>query len=291
MFYKNTLNEIQHNINTGVEYEIALFYVLLPKEEEKRQVLTAINLRDNADCIKQIIERTDKNIICNALAKQNLVYTDCSFETQNDKVGPADIVLYLSNGEKLGLSVKYDNTCTLNVTGMRFISKQQKDELQKLLKKYTILYINEMQHQYGSVNNWFRLRKPSKTTDDFIDQIRNAVIDNWNSINDKIELFQNLYHANSPIDYWVVEYTKKSIAINAQPTKITADQANKVTVEKYQTSYIVFYLDGIRIGHMQIKFNNGFLERCKKQNPDIVVEGVPMSYGKPFSSWNFSIER
>ncbi len=291
MLYKNTLNEIQHNINTGVEYEIALFYVLLLSEQEKRQVLTAINLRNNANCIMQIIERTDKSLINNALARQNLNYTDCSFETQNDQVGPADIVLYLSNGEKLGLSVKYDNTCTLNVTGMRFISIAQKERIQELQKEYTISYIREMQQQYGSVNNWFRLRKPSKTTDEFIDQIRNAVIENWNNITDKIELLQNLYHADSPINYWVVEYTKKNLVINILPTKVTAEKANIVTVEKYQTSYVAFYLEGKRIGHMQVKFNNGFLERCKKQKPDVVVEGVPMSYGKPFSSWNFSIER
>ena len=42
---------------------------------------------------------------------------------------------------------------------------------------------------------------------------------------------------------------------------------------------------------MQVKFNNGFVEKCKKQTPDFICEGVEMAYGQPFSSWNFSVER
>lgn len=291
MLYPNTIYEIQHNSNTGVEYEIALFYVLLLQEEEKVQVFSAIRMRTDADEIERIIQQTDKVIIEQALAAQGLSYNDCSFETQNDLVGPADIVLYLTNGQQLGLSVKFANTCTLNVTGLRFITKQQKEQLQEQLKKYTRLYIEEMQQQYGAVENWFRLRKPSKTTDAFIDLVRDAVIANWNNIPDKVQLLQNLYHADSPIDYWVAEYTHKGLTVNTHPTKIDAAQADRVTLAKHETSFVAFYLDGERIGHMQVKFNNGFVERCKKAHPDFSVEGIAMTYGKPFSSWNFSIER
>lgn len=291
MLYPNTIYEIQHNSNTGVEYEIALFYVLLLQEEEKVQVFSAIRMRTDADEIERIIQQTDKVIIEQALAAQGLSYNDCSFETQNDLVGPANIVLYLTNGQQLGLSVKFANTCTLNVTGLRFITKQQKEQLQEQLKKYTRLYIEEMQQQYGAVENWFRLRKPSKTTDAFIDLVRDAVIANWNNIPDKVQLLQNLYHADSPIDYWVAEYTHKGLTVNTHPTKIDAAQADRVTLAKHETSFVAFYLDGERIGHMQVKFNNGFVERCKKAHPDFSVEGIAMAYGKPFSSWNFSIER
>jgi len=64
-----------------------------------------------------------------------------------------------------------------------------------------------------------------------------------------------------------------------------------VTVRKYQTSYVAFYLENRMVGHMQVKFNNGFVEKCKKKNPDLTCEGVKMSYGQPFSSWNFSVEK
>lgn len=291
MLHPATLHEIQHNSNTGVEYEIALFYCLLSGEEEKKQVYAAILSRTDKTEIEHIIQHTDTSCITQALADRGLSYRDCSFETQNDQVGPADIVLYLTTGQSLGLSVKYANTCTLNVTGLRFISQQQKDDLQLQLEKYTQLYIAEMHEQYGAAANWFRQRKPSQTTDAFIDLIRDAVIANWKNIRDKVELLQNLYHADSPIDYWVVEYTRNGIALNTHPTKIDARQANRVTIAKHETSFVVFYLDSERIGHMQVKFNNGFVERCKKKQPDFIVDGVPMAYGKPFSSWNFSIER
>ena len=34
MLYPTTLFEIENNINTGVEYEIALFYQLVPSNEK-----------------------------------------------------------------------------------------------------------------------------------------------------------------------------------------------------------------------------------------------------------------
>lgn len=291
MLHPTTLHEIQHNSNTGVEYEIALFYCLLLDEEEKRQVSAAIRSRRDAAEIQPIIQHTDTSGITQALADRGLSYQECSFETQNDQVGPADIVLYLTNGQSLGLSIKYANTCTHNITGLRFISPQQKEDLQQQLGKYTQQYIAEMQEQYGAAANWFRQRKASKTTDAYIDLIRDAVIENWENIRNKAELLQSLYHADSPIDYWVVEYTRKGMTLNTQPTKIDALQANRVTLAKHETSFVAFYLDGERIGHMQVKFNNGFVERCKKKKPDCMADGIPMAYGKPFSSWNFCIEK
>lgn len=294
MLYSNTLYEIRHNINTGVEYEIALFYKLLLSDNEKQLVKEAFLTRTDCAKIQSIINRTDLGTIKSTLQSRNLSYYDCSFETQNDEVGPADIVLLvkdtMGNKSKIGLSVKYANTCTLNVTGMRFITEQQKKELKIRLAEFTRAYVQEMTDKYGNVHNWFRMRKPSVTTDKYIDLIREAVIDNWPHILDKEELLRNLYHADSPIEYWVYEYTNSSMKLNSHPIKINPERAQQVTVEKYQTSYVAFYLDGKRIGHMQVKFNNGFVEKCKKTTADIIVEGVRMSYGQPFSSWNFSVE-
>ena len=46
MLYSYTLSEIRENINTGIEYEIALFYVLLSiKPNEQSQVMKAIQER------------------------------------------------------------------------------------------------------------------------------------------------------------------------------------------------------------------------------------------------------
>ncbi len=294
MLYNYTLDEIRGNINTGVEYEIALFYVLLKNNpSEQTKVMDALNSRYDASKIKSIISQTDTIAIEQALEKRGFTLEDVSFETQNDEVGPADIVMFVSNGEtvsKIGLSVKYANTCTLNVTGRNFITDIQIAQLKKQLPAYTQKYIQEMSQKYGDVGNWFRMRKPSETTDAFIDLIRDAVIANWGNVRNKTSLLSALFHADSPIEFWVVTYGNSGFSLKTKPQTIDMSRANDVTIGKYQTSYVAFYLDGTMVGHMQVKFNNGFIEKCKK-NPDVVCQGIEMAYGQPFSSWNFSVEK
>lgn len=295
MLYENTLSEISNNVNTGVEYEIALFYKLLkgiPSEQNK--VMIALNSRNDASKIKNIISQTDTTSIENALKARGLNLDDVTFETQNDEVGPADIVMLVSNVDskkKIGLSVKYANTCTLNVTGRNFITDNQISKLKNQLPEYTQKYIQEMVHKYGDVGNWFRMRKPSETTDAYIDLIRDAVIANWKNITNKTTLLSALFHSNSPIEFWVVTYGNNGFTLKTKPQTIDVSRANDVTVGKYQTSYVAFYLDGTMVGHMQVKFNNGFIEKCKKASPDITYQGERMAYGQPFSSWNFSVEK
>lgn len=296
MLYTTTLNEIENNINTGVEYEIALFAKLLEfKNIEFEQICNSINRRYDSSKIKQIMRYTNISQIMNSLKIRDYQLIDVSFETQNDSVGPSDIVLIVKdkNGNKisLGLSVKYNNTCTLNVTGKNFISDKQINHLKVLLPEYTKKYIEEMTIKYGDVNNWFRMRKPSSTTDEYIDLIRDAVIENWPNVVNKTKLLSALFHNDSPIEFWVVTYTNNGYDLKTTPHTIDMKRAPEVKVRKYQTSFVAFYLDDRKIGHMQVKFNNGFVEKCKKMNPDIVCQGVEMSYGKPFSSWNFSVEK
>ncbi|MBQ9546117.1 MAG: hypothetical protein IJU90_02395 [Bacteroidales bacterium] len=295
MLYDSTLSEISNNINTGVEYEIALFYKLLQiKPNEQEKVFEAFNSRFDANKIKGIISQTDITPIQRTLNKRNLHLDDVSFETQNDTVGPADIVMFVRDGGgiiKIGLSVKYANTCTLNVTGRNFITDVQISELKNQLPAYTQKYIQEMTEKYGDVGEWFRKRKPSKTTDAYIDLIRDAVIDNWGNVRNKTTLLEALFHSDSPIEFWVVTYGDSGFTLKSKPQTIDISRANDVTVGKYQTSYVAFYLDGKMVGHMQVKFNNGFVEKCKKKTPDIIHQGVSMVYGQPFSSWNFSVEK
>lgn len=296
MLYHNTLNEITSNINTGVEYEIALFYRLLEnKPAEQKQVMSAIQSRYDAVKVKSIITYTDTNIILSSLKSHGLEYLDAAFETQNDEVGPADIVLITKDNSskqvKIGLSVKYANTCTLNVTGRNFITDAQISELRAKLPKYTQDYISEMTAIYGDVSKWFRMRKPSRVTDAYIDLIRDAVISNWKNVQNKTSLLSALFHSDSPIEFWVVTYTNIGYTLKTKPQTIDMRRAGDVTVGKYQTSYVAFYLDGVMVGHMQVKFNNGFVEKCKKINPDVICQGVKMTYGQPFSSWNFSVEK
>ena len=294
MLYKSTLSEIRTNINTGIEYEIALFYTLLTDTQEKKLVYAAIEGRDNSETVKRIISETNNTQLLSELRKRNLSIEDVSFETQNDEVGPSDIVLHLEKENKeivrIGLSVKYANTCTLNVTGRNFITDNQISQLRSKLPEYTDKYIKEMTHTWGGVENWFRKRKPSRTTDEYIDLVRDAVISNWKNVTNKTELLKNLFHSNSPIEFWVVTYTNNGYKLKTVPATIDVTRVNDIVLKKYQTSYVAFYLDDQMVGHMQVKFNNGFIEKCKKINPDITWEGVKMAFGQPFSSWNFSVE-
>lgn len=296
MLYLTTLNEIATNINTGVEYEIALFAKLIEKNNTAfSKVINTINKRHDSSKVLQIMRMTNIQIILDELAKREMKLKDAAFETQNDEVGPADIVMIVEdsnkNESKIGLSVKYANTCTLNVTGKNFITESQIRDLRSQLPSYTQQYIQEMTDLYGDVDNWFRMRKPSKTTDAYIDLIRDAVIENWGNVRNKTTLLSALFHSDSPIEFWVVTYGNSGYSLKTKPQTIDMSRADDVTIGKYQTSYVAFYLDNKMVGHMQVKFNNGFIEKCKKIKPDVIYQGIRMSYGQPFSSWNFSVEK
>ena len=74
MLYSNTINEILSNQNTGVEYEIALFYSLLCNDVERQKVSDAISERGDSEKIHSIISYTDKNIILDKLMNLDLNY-------------------------------------------------------------------------------------------------------------------------------------------------------------------------------------------------------------------------
>lgn len=301
MLYNHTLNDISTNTNTGVEFEIALFYKLLSnKPAEQNQVKLAIARRYDRNKVEEIINYTSTEKIIRALAARGLTYKDASFETQNDEVGPADVVLITvdqtGKEEKIGLSIKYSNTCTLNVTGRKFITDEQ---IKVLKEKYITKYIPEfkvyMKATYGHAENWHRKQHP--ITERMIDEIRDAVILNWPKVKNKVELMKNLFHDTSPIEFWVVNYSRTDYTLKTKPSTIDMSRANDVVVKKYQTSYVAFYVDDVRVGRMQVKFNNGFVESNfnhkglrKKQTCDFVVDGLEFIYGQPFGSWNFSVE-
>ena len=295
MITAKTLSEIRNNINTGVEYEIALFRRLLPQPNEQMMVDEAINSRYDSRTVNQIIRQTNTDIVFDALNRIGATLEDISFETQNDSVGPSDLVMTVRNYNgavaQLGISVKYANTCTLNATGRKFLTESQIAELRAQLPAYTKAYVEEMSRLYGHAQNWFRKRKPSFTTDNFIDLIREAVIVNWNfkSAEEKISILKEAYQETSPIDYWVYTYSTTSCFVDTAPYKISPADMPMVTLGKYQTSYVGFYLYNQLIGKMQVKFNNGFVEKSKKVYPDLIVDGIEMAYGQPFTSWNFCL--
>ena len=213
--------------------------------------------------------------------------------TQVDDVGPADIILRSPRLGDLGLSVKFQNTCTLNVTGKHFLTEASILTLKRELNNSCEKYISEMKSEYGAVNNWFRKRKTSKETDLFIDKVRDLVILDWNNktVQEKKNLLNKLVHADSPISFWVVKFVgrrnKFELDLNTSPIK--KFDASAVHFTKESTSSVGFRLNNELFAKMQVKFNNGILEKAKGNTCDYICEGMKMKAGDAFGSWNFSI--
>ena len=77
-------------------------------------------------------------------------------------------------------------------------------------------------------------------TDQFIDLIRDAVIENWPRITNKEQLLEDLYQSSSPIEYWVFMYTGKSYEINDNPFHVSSHLADRIEIRKMETSYVAF---------------------------------------------------
>ena len=300
MLYSSTLSEIRTNTNPGVEYEIALFYKLLPaSSDEARLVMEAILQRIDFQKVLDIIDYTDKNILLNALQTKGLAINDVYFETQNDEVGPADVVIAVTNKMgvtyKLGLSVKYANRNTLNPTARKFITESQITTLRKHFEEVTIpAFIEEMHNAFGTADKWRRRR--TEAANAFYDLVRDAVIENWPSVSNKTVILAQMFHSDSPIPFWVVDYSNNSYSIDTDPCTVDESRANEITVEKYKNAYVAFMLDGVIIGKVQVKCNNGVIEdqynhagKAKRSKPDFVVDGIPKIKGDPFGSWDFTL--
>jgi hypothetical protein len=82
MLYSNTLNEIATNINTGVEYEIALFYQL-SSPENRSLILPVINKRADKNKINNIgntlIEGT--NLLASTLSNNTVITMSSKIKT------------------------------------------------------------------------------------------------------------------------------------------------------------------------------------------------------------------
>lgn len=300
MLYPNTLEEIANNINTGVEYEIALFYKLSSKPDQK-SILETINTRIDKDKITSIIEQTDIQPILDALYQNGLLLHDVTFETQNDEVGPSDIVMLVAdndnNKKQIGISVKFNNSCTCNCSYHYFLTESDKRTLINELPKFATKHIESMNSLFGSPSFWFRNRKCrfSGITNEFIDLIRDKIIENWQhkSNEEKINVLATMLQTYSPIKYWVYTYKNSSIELDINPYHISNKDVNRVVLAKSAGQFIKFLLDEEVFAQMQVKFNNGILERVRnsRQIPDIVVDGIAMKYGDAFGSWNFSLRK
>ena len=282
--------ELSNNNNVGVEYEFALYYLLLDNEFQNIFNKITISNHIKKDKILQIIENQIDNVYQQMLNPEYSLYKYVYLATQDDSVGPSDIVLYENDktGNVLGLSVKYNNGCNVNMSSSYFLTANDKEELKDIQKEFTHKHIEYQIYTNGHVSNWFRQRKFSTTqySNAIIDFIRDKVIDCWyNGDINKQNIIDKLYQTDSPINYEVWKFTKKKLKVLEKPKNDIS--ANNIDVAKYRGSYIGFYNDENLICKMQVKFNNGILERATSETKDaICVDDVYMKMGDAFGSWN-----
>ena len=173
-FSDNELVSHVKNSNKGIEYEYAIYYALLDHDSQQYLRTHILDNRTDKDTINNIINNIDTSLLDTLNIKEVFI------ATQNDSIGPADIVIKDDNDELLGLSIKFNNDVNLNFSSRHFLSDNMISELRSRIPDACQAYIEEMQQKYGSANHWFRKRKRSVIVDNFIDSIREITINAWN---------------------------------------------------------------------------------------------------------------
>ena len=283
-FSDNELDSLAANINPGIEYEYAIYYALLDHDSQQYFRTHVLDNHPDKDNIDNIINNIDTSLLETSNIKEAFIVT------QNDDVGPSDIVVRDTNDALLGFSVKYINDCNLNFTSKLFLDNDVLHALEQEKTHACQAYIEEMQQEYGSANHWFRKRKRSVIVDNFIDSIREKTINAWNEKNqsEKNTILETLVHADSPINFWIIK-VKKDLTLDINVNPIQEWNADLVTIKKYQSSFVALYCEDTLIGKIQVKFNNGIVERGTQNNYDHCIDGIYMKNGQPFSSWNFGL--
>lgn len=284
-----TIQSILNNVNTGFEYELAVFYHFLNPQQKtffSENVLAQHQLGHRVGNIVNDLDST-------SLRDLQVGLTDVLLTTQDDNYKPSDIVLIYPD-RSLGLSVKYNNSCNVNISGVYFLTPNLIGELSNLQRTLTEQFVVEMTSKYGDPINWFRKRKRSDVVDYFIDNLRDSVINHWQTITiqDKRKIIEMLFQLNSVIPYGVLKigkYVRGTHPVDIQWNTPTELSITNILLEKYETSMIQFKMNGELLGQLQVKFNNGFLEKAKGRSYDFFIETIKIKYGSPFSSWNFTI--
>ncbi|MBC5810505.1 MAG: hypothetical protein GIW95_06595 [Candidatus Eremiobacteraeota bacterium] len=277
------------NRNPGFDYELAVGIAICGAYGVKSDhLLETAALHRQSPKIAKLAKEIAPLIPELQLVGKAETLADVSSEyTQEDTIGPSDLILKLKRGttvSQLGLSVKMGTAVSHNPSGNRFLSQQQITALKKTLHEATIPeYEFEMNSKYGKRSLWFRKRRRSETTSCFIYNITRLVEDRWNNVltlKQRLDVARTLCHHGARVGY-------KTVRLDLRPLRISLiDEAERqrqmkdvrrvrCEISPEMSQYVYFWYEGGGcIAKMQVKFNNGILER----------DGTP---GNPFTSWNF----
>jgi hypothetical protein len=119
------------------------------------------------------------------------------------------------------------------------------------------------------------------------------VLEDWSkkSFDEKDYIINKLFHIDSPTPYWTLTIRNKVdfFSLDLEKKPMSKLNAEHVVLRKHSTSLIEFHINGLPIGKMQVKFNNGFLEKAKGRFADITIDDISVKIGSPLSSWNFNL--
>jgi hypothetical protein len=284
------IQSVLNNVNTGFEYELAVFYYFLTPPQKTFFSENVLSLHQLGQRVVTIVNDLDSTY----LHDLQVGLTDVCLTTQDDYYKPTDVLLIYPNQKLLGLSVKYNNSCNVNISGKYFLTPTNRMELSNLQRSLSQEYIDEMTSKYGQLENWFRNRKRSEVVDYFIDTLRDSVINNWRtlSLQEQRNVIQMLFQLNSVVPYGIMKIGRPKdgqYPIEIQWNTPTEPSIIDIRLEKHETSFIKFTLNGEPLGLLQVKFNNGFFEKAKGQTYDYLINTTKIKIGSPFSSWNFTI--
>ena len=301
---RHSNNELIANNNPGIEYEIAVaFHLMGEKQKEEEGFYSNVvmehprstRIKDSIENLKTHSEEGDWPVIFLESRNEESYYVSLAY-TQDDNLGPADVMICCCDEIQFGVSVKFRNRNNWNPSALNFINENDKEELIQLYEqKYLSDYLSYMEKTYGrceyidfsnNYTNWYRKR--SKITDLYIDIIRDRVIKRWNEKNEKEreKIFKAAYHDNSTIDYFDLILQENQPPLISSPQPIPTNISD-IQIEKHKTSAVRFYLNGKLTDNLQVKANNGFIERHGNRN-SFYVNDIKWGHGDFFGSWDWT---
>ncbi len=285
------------NYNTGIEYEFGVACALMDEAQHNDFFVSIVESHINKDTILNVCDSTKKYL--QPLLEKHACNDDYYISlasTQDDSLGASDVLVCCENKILFGVSVKFANKNNWNPSSRNFIKNDTIDELRKKYQEtYLPKYKDDMRKRFGKCkvisgakNTWSR--KTSNITTDFINLIREKVIEEWNikTKQEKEAIMGKGFQIFSPIKYYtIVIKNDLSCEINEPEIVFSVDEVN---IEKHKTSFIVFKVKNKIVVKLQVKFNNGFIEKAKKETSSTFqIDEILFKNGDPFGSWNFNI--
>lgn len=303
------------NKNTGIDNEIVsslAFLNMFPKEHRKyyeRYLRVLGNKKDydkrhgmNWRRIKRKYKRL-KDSIQNRMRSldifKNKVILEIIISTQDDSNGPSDLIFKFTDNTTYGFSIKGNNNVQCNPTGKKFLTEHDIEHFTKKLPSFIHKYI-ETNNEVCEAKKWFRTGSSINTYNELIFDVCKFVEKNWDdfSLTYRQEILDELNHIKSKTKYSILNINEINGTVKLiEPPKFI--DASTVTIKHdVGTHYVLFYTNDILFGKLQVKFNNGILERDnrkklmnthKRHKLRFVVDGINMKEGNLFSSWNWQI--